>query len=63
MRGKSFVLSVLQLPLKLIHFLEKSCRPSSTGPETLAFGSHCSANCQLILHSFKPNFKEKYKKS
>ena len=35
-------------------------RLSSTGSEILAFGSHCSANFQLILDCFIPKFKLKY---
>ena len=36
---------------------------SLTGPKTLAFGSHCSANFQPILDCFTPNFKLKYEDS
>ena len=32
-------------------------------PESLAFGSHCSANFQTILNFFIPNFKLKYEDS
>ena len=60
MRGQSFVLSILCLPLKLKHFSEKSGRLSSTGSEILAFGSQCSANFQPILDCFMSKFKLKY---
>ena len=40
-----------------MYFLKKSDRLSSTGPEITAFVSHCSANFQLILDYFIPNFK------
>ena len=33
---------------------------ASTGSETLAFGSQCSANFQPILDCFIPKFKLKY---
>ena len=46
--------------LKLVHFSEKSGRLSSTGSETLDFGSHYSANFQPILDCFIPKFKLKY---
>ena len=36
---------------------------SSAGPKNLPFGSHCSANFQLILDCFIPNFKLKYEDS
>ena len=36
---------------------------SSAGPNTLALGSHCSANFQPILDCFIPNFKLKYEDS
>ena len=46
-----------------MHFSKKlGCR-SSTSPEILAFGSHCSANFQRILDCFVPNFKLKYEDS
>ena len=45
---------------KLIHFSEKSGRLSSTGYEILDFGSHYSANFQLILDCLIPKFKLKY---
>ena len=32
-------------------------------PKTLAFGSHCSANFQLILNCFIPNLELKYEDS
>ena len=41
-------------------FSKKSDLSLSECPETEAFGSHCSAKCQLILDSFIPNFKLKY---
>ena len=44
----------------LNYILKKSGRLS---PEILAFGSHCSANFQLILDCFRPNFKLKYEYS
>ena len=43
-----------------MHFSKKSGRLSSAGPEILAFVSHCSANSQLILDCFIPNFQLKY---
>ena len=43
--------------LKLVHFSKNSGRLSSTGSEILTFGSHCSANFQLILNCFIPKFK------
>ena len=46
--------------LKLVHFLKKSCRLSSTGSEILTFVSHCSANFQPILDCFIPKFKLEY---
>ena len=46
--------------LKLIHVLKKWGRLSSTASEILAFGSHCSANFQMILDCFIPKFKLKY---
>ena len=46
--------------LKLIHFLEKSDRLSSTGSEILDFGSHYLANLQPILDCFIPKFRLKY---
>ena len=46
-----------------MHFSKKSGRPSSVGPEILAFVSHCSANFQPILDYFTPNFKLKYEDS
>ena len=46
--------------LKLIHFSKKSGRLSLTGSKILAFGSQCSANCQLILDCFTPKFKLKH---
>ena len=46
--------------LKLAHFPKKSDRLSSTGPGILIFGSHCSANFQLILDCFIPKFKLEY---
>ena len=44
-------------------FREKKGCLSSTGPEILAFGGHCSANIQPILNCFVPNFKLKYEDS
>ena len=46
-----------------MHFSKKSGRLSSAGPESLAFVSHCSANFELILDCFIPNFKLKYEDS
>ena len=40
-----------------IHFSKKLGRLSSMGPEMLAFGDLSSANFQLILDCFIPNFK------
>ena len=45
------------------NFSKKSSCLSSTGPEILAFGSHCSANIQPILNCFIPNLKLKYQDS
>ena len=36
---------------------------SLVGPKILVFGSHSSANLQLILDCFIPNFKFKYENS
>ena len=46
--------------LKLVHFLKKSGRLSSTGSEILTSGSHCSANFQPILDCFIPKSKLEY---
>ena len=46
-----------------MHFPKKSGRLSSAGPESSAFGRHCSANFQLILNCFIPNFKLKHEDS
>ena len=48
---------------KFVHFSKNLAVSSSAGPKILAFGSHCSANFQLILHCFIPNFKLKYEYS
>ena len=46
-----------------MHFSEKSFPPSTADPEILAFVSHYSANFQLILDCFMPNFKLMYEDS
>ena len=46
-----------------MHFSKKSGGLSSAGPKILAFGSHCSANFQMVLDCFIPNFKLKYDNS
>ena len=47
-----------------MHFSKKkSGRLSSTRPEILAFSSHHSADFQLILDSFIPNFRLKHEDS
>ena len=46
-----------------MHFSKKSGCPLSVGLNILAFGSHCSANFQLILDCFIPNLKLKYEDS
>ena len=43
-----------------MYFSKRSDRLSSTGPEILAFGSHCSANFQPISNYFIPDFILKY---
>ena len=46
--------------IKLVHFVKKSGRLSSTGSDILTFGSHCLANFQPILDCFIPKFKLEY---
>ena len=47
--------------LKVGTFFEKKTGLlSSTGSEILTFGSHCSANFQLILDCFIPKFRLEY---
>ena len=46
-----------------MHFSKKIGSSVINGPEILAFGSHCSANFQLILDWFVSNFKLKYEDS
>ena len=41
---------------KSVHFSNNLVVCSSSGPKTLAFGSHCSANFQPILDCFISNF-------
>ena len=53
------VVKAIWLPL-IDTFFEKLGRLSSTGSEILAFGSHYSANFQVILDYFIPKFKFKY---
>ena len=60
MPGESFVLSILYLPLKLVHFSKNLVACSSAGGKILAFASHCSTNFLPILDCFIPNFKLKY---
>ena len=43
-----------------MHFSKKLGHLSSTGSEILTFGSHCSANFQLILDCFIPKIKLEY---
>ena len=44
-------------------FSKKSDHLSLASTEILVFGSHSSANFQLILDCFTPNFKLKYEDS
>ena len=48
---------------KLVHFAKTSGWLSSAGPEIQAFVSHSSANFQLTLDCFMPNFKLQYEDS
>ena len=44
-------------------FRKKSGLLLSTGPQMIAFSSHCSAKIQLIFDCFTPNIKLKYEDS
>ena len=46
-----------------MHFSKNLVVCSSVGPKIVAFGSHCSANFQLILDCFMPHFKMNYEDS
>ena len=49
--------------IKSVHFSKNLVVCSSAGSKTSALGSHCSANFQLILDCFIPNFKLMYEDS